>query len=70
MTDHSEFGIGSLGHTPESDALVDLEAQRRQPQSRGRRVTCDNCGASIPAILAMSSAVGTVCPDCYDECEF
>lgn len=64
------FGIGELGRAPEHDPMADLGALERQPRPSGKRVTCQRCRASIPAILAMTSANGTVCPNCYDDAEY
>ena len=47
-------------------------AQRAAKAAQAKRVpvemfTCMRCGEKFPHRMAMSSAEGTVCPDCYDD---
>jgi len=50
-----------------------IEAAQPEPQRETVRtsiVVCERCGRKIPSLLAMTSASGTVCPDCYDAAEY
>ena len=66
----SGFGIGELGRTPQTTPQDELEAERLQPTRSREMIRCPHCGQMYPKRLGMTSACGTVCPDCYDDCEF
>lgn len=68
----SGFGIGGLGHTPETTPADTLAAQSIVARTAKpvTRFTCEHCGRSFPRTLAMTSSSGTVCPDCYDEASY
>ncbi|KKL87970.1 hypothetical protein LCGC14_1929380 [marine sediment metagenome] len=61
------YGIGRVPADVDqtSEALAELEAQRLQPRPKPTKI-CSNCGQSTNEL--MTSAHGSVCPDCYDEC--
>lgn len=68
----AEFGIGRLAKDtdPMLEALAEMEAERLQPRPKvSAWTTCNHCGGRFPRNQAMSSAEGTVCPDCYDAAE-
>ena len=69
-----EYGIGrvpaDVDAADEALAAVEADEIMRQQQPTPRRMaTCENCGAVVPAVLLMTSAYGSVCPGCYDECD-
>ncbi len=61
------YGIGRVPRDvdPTQEALAELEAQSLQPKPRQLR-KCSHCGRLVGEL--MTSARGSVCPDCYDEC--
>jgi Zn ribbon nucleic-acid-binding protein len=68
QTKRDGFGIGEAGKVPASTPEDEAEAERLQPTPRGEMVRCGHCHQMYPRHLGMSSAHGTVCPDCYDDC--
>lgn len=69
LTKRSGFGIGEAGRVPASTPEDEAEAERLQPRPRGEMMVCPHCHRQFPRSQRMSSSRGTVCPDCYDECE-
>ena len=62
-----KYGIGRIPADvdPTSEAIAELEAQQIQPKPKPK-YHCSNCGKATNEL--MSSAHGSVCPECYDEC--
>lgn len=67
MQEH-EYGIGRIPADVDAaaEALATAEALIQQP-SVGRWGRCARCREQVPASSLMSSAQGSVCPDCYDD---
>jgi len=61
------YGIGRIPRDvdPTSEAMAELEAERLQPTPKKTK-RCSNCGMATSEL--MTSAHGSVCPNCYDEC--
>jgi hypothetical protein len=61
------YGIGRVPADvdPTSEAMAEIEAERLQPTPKPTK-RCSHCGRATGEL--MSSAHGSVCPDCYDEC--
>ena len=61
------YGIGRIpqGTDPTAEAMAKLESERLQPRPEPTK-RCSHCGRVTYTL--MTSACGSVCPDCYDEC--
>jgi len=61
------YGIGRVpvDVDPNTELMAELEAERLQPRSKPTK-RCGHCGRQTNEL--MTSAHGSVCPNCYDEC--